>query len=90
MCAVKQRSAKPARRIREQDRKKRMTKVCLSRINAKFLANGKVMVWYVSAHTNHTPNRLEMQYIPLPEDVKDTVSQKLALGVTMERILDGM
>ena len=67
---------------------KRMETICLSRINAKFYPHGKVNVWYVNGHTNHSPNLSEMPYIPLPDDVKDIVSQKLAMGVAVERILD--
>ena len=35
------------------------------------------------------PKPKEMQYLPIPGSVKEMVSQKLAMGVTTERILDG-
>ena len=67
-----------------------MKDFCLSRMNVTFLPDGKVAAWYASQHTNHSPGNTEMQYLPLTKDVKEEVSHKLAMGVTTERILDGV
>ena len=72
-----------------EPRKQNACQLCLSRINAKFLPYGMVIVWYVSAQTNHYPSQKEMQYLPIPGSVKEMVSQKLAMGVTTEIILNG-
>ena len=48
-----------------------------------------VTVKYVAAHTGHTLEAAELQFLPLPQSTKDAVSFKLLQGVPTKRILQG-
>ena len=46
-------------------------------------------VKYVSAHSNHTIGPSEDAFLPLPASTKEEIAMKLALGISIERIMDG-
>ena len=52
-------------------------------------SNKHVTVKYVAAHTGHTLETAELQFLPLPQSTKDAVSFKLLQGVPTKRILQG-
>ena len=63
---------------------------CLSRLYVSVVSNGSVEVEYLPVHTNHSLMiREEAKHLPLPQSVKDCVSQKLLAGVPIPRVLQG-
>ena len=53
------------------------------------MKSGKVVVMYVTTHTNHQTGLMECKHLPLPKSVIDKVQSLLASGVKMENVLDG-
>ena len=53
-------------------------------------ATGKVEVLYNSTHTNHCFGKEECKYLPLSKSVQTEMQQKFSMGITLERIMDGM
>ena len=53
-------------------------------------ASGKLEVKYISAHSNHMPDQSEAGFLPLPSSTKEEIAMKLSLGISIERIMDGM
>eukprot|EP00118_Oscarella_pearsei_P006068 m.27717 g.27717 ORF g.27717 m.27717 type:complete len:54 (+) comp30293_c0_seq3:318-479(+) len=45
--------------------------------------DGTVSVWYVSGHTNHSPGKEELKFLPLPSDTRRQIQQELSLGIPM-------
>ena len=45
---------------------------------------------YISAHSNHMPDQSEAGFLPLPSSTKEEIAMKLSLGISIERIMDGM
>ena len=74
---------------RRDTKSKRMERPFLARMNVSIETEGTVKVWYVSGHTGHNPSLLESQFLPLPASCKDKMIQKLTMGVTIERVLEG-
>ena len=52
--------------------------------------SGRIEVKYISAHSNHTPGPGEAGFLPLPVSTKEEIAMKLSLGISVERIMDGM
>ena len=52
--------------------------------------SGKIEVKYISAHSNHAPGPSEAGFLPLPVSIKEEIAMKLSLGISIERIMDGM
>ena len=64
---------------------------CLARMYVKVEeATGKVEVLYNSTHTNHCFGKEECKYLPLSKSVQTEMQQKFSMGITLERIMDGM
>ena len=76
-----------SRIIPKQSRK--LDNQCLARMNVTIYEDNRVSVWYLPHHTGHSTSISEMKYIPLSLSVKDKIAQKIALGISMERIMDG-
>lgn len=54
------------------------------------LKSGKILVKYVSAHSNHTPGKEEDAFLPLCSSAKEEIAMKLSLGIPIERIMHGI
>ena len=54
------------------------------------LNSGRMEVKYISAHSNHTPDPNEAGFLPLLVSIKEDVAMMLILGISVERIMDGM
>ena len=52
------------------------------------LESGKVVVRYISTHTNHESDLTECKHLPLPPSVKKEIQLQFAGGVSMEKIID--
>ena len=52
------------------------------------LVDGRVEVRYYSNHTNHEPDLTECKNLPLPTSVQDEITQKFAVGIPIERIIE--
>ena len=76
------------RRYKQRDSRK-INDTCLSRIYANHFIDGHVEVEYIPAHTGHELDRCELNYLPLPDCIKEEVATKLSLGVNPSRILSG-
>ena len=64
---------------------------CLARMYVKVIqATGKVEVLYNSTHTNHFLGKEEYKYIPLSKSIRKEIQEKFSMGITLERIMDGM
>ena len=63
---------------------------CISRMYVTKFNSGRVEVKYISAHSNHTPDPSEAGFLPLPVSIKEEIAMKLSLGISVERIMDGM
>ena len=48
-----------------------------------------VEMQYIPAHTGHELDHCELNYLPLPDCIKEEVATKLSLGVNLSRILSG-
>ena len=72
-----------------QKASRKLNSTCLSRMYVDLHSNKHVTVKYVAAHTGHTLEAAELQFLPLPQSTKDTVSFKLLQGVPTKRILQG-
>ena len=62
---------------------------CLARMNVTVESGGTVKLWYASGHTGHKPGLEECKFLPLSASSKDIIVQKLSMGVTIERVLEG-
>ena len=63
---------------------------CLSSMTAhETMESGKVVVNFVTTHTNHHNCLAECKHLPLPKSVHKKVQSLLASGVQIERVLDG-
>ena len=51
---------------------------------------GIVEVKYISARSNHTPDPSKVGFLPLPVSIKEEIAMKFSLGISVERIMDGM
>ena len=69
---------------------RKLNDVCISRIYVTKFKSGKVEVKYVSAHSNHTTGPTEDAFLPLPATTKEEIAMKLSVGISIERIMDGM
>ena len=72
-----------------QKASRKLNSTCLSRMYVDLHSNKHVTVKYIAAHTGHTLEAAELQFLPLPQSTKDTVSFKLLQGVPTKRILQG-
>ena len=68
---------------------RKLNDVCISRMYVTKFKAGNVEVKYVSAHSNHTIGPSEDAFLPLPASIKEEIAMKLALGISIERIMDG-
>lgn len=76
----KKRAKRPSRKI---------DGICISRMYAKRCSSGRVEVRYISSHTNHNLSLEQAKFVPLPKDVKHSISLKLSQRIPIDRILDG-
>ena len=53
------------------------------------IADGRVQVQYIPAHTGHDLGCSELKHLPLPGNTKQEVAVKLSMGIPPERILEG-
>ena len=50
----------------------------------------RVSVTYISAHTGHELGPSQLPFLPLPKSTKELIAAKLSLGVSSDRIIEGM
>ena len=88
---------KECKRERKTDKKqphqkpsRKLNDVCISRIYVTKFKSGKVEAKCISSHSNHTTGPTEDAFLPLPATAKGEVAMKLSLGISIERIMDGM
>lgn len=78
------------KRTRRRSRKMGTDKFCLAYMTATENSScGKVFVKYVSTHTDHEVTLHECKNLPLPKSVVEQVKRMFAIGVPIERIMDG-
>ena len=63
---------------------------CVSRMTVTKLADGKIDVIFITAHTNHNPTVFEEKFLPLPQSVREEVADKLHSGIPKNKILKGI
>lgn len=69
---------------------RKIDNVCISRMYVHHHADdNQVTVKYLSSHTNHDLSLEQTKYLALPQSVKNDITCKLAMGIPIERILDG-
>ena len=56
---------------------------------AKDLVTGEVKVEYIFTHSCHRPCRAELRFLPLSQSLGKEVKEKIAQGITIEKIMDG-
>ena len=68
---------------------RKIEKFCIARMSVtEHLESGKVVVRYISSHTNHESDLTQCKHLPLPLSVKKEIQQQFAAGVSLERIID--
>lgn len=83
-------------RVTEGKRKRQISRklansYCIARITAvEFIDTGKIVVDYISTHTNHELDAHECINLPLPSSTHKDIREKLAQGIPIARIMDGM
>ena len=50
-------------------------------------SSGRVEVKFISAHSNHNPDE---GFVPLPVSTKEEIAMKLSVGISIERIMEGI
>ena len=53
-------------------------------------SSGKMEVKFISAHFKHNPNEDEAGFVPLPVSTKEEIAMKLSVGISIERIMEGI
>ena len=77
------------KRVHQKETRK-LNDLCISRMYVTEFSDHHIEVTYISAHTGHELGTSELRFLPLPENTKQAVSQKISLGIPTERILDGI
>ena len=84
------RPRKTEKKRQHQKASRKLGQTCISRMYVTKFNSGKIEVKYISAHSNHTPGPSEAGFLPLPVSTKEEIAMKLSLGISVERIMDGM
>ena len=89
-CAKENHQPKKTAQLRTHRGSRKLKGYCISRMMAtKHKSTGKVVVKYISTHTNHKPGKEEMKHLPLPASVRQEVKDKFAQNVKLDSIIDG-
>ena len=84
------RPRKTEKKRKHQKTSRKLGQTCISRMYVTKFNSGRIEVKYISAHSNHTPGPGEAGFLPLPVSTKEEIAMKLSLGISVERIMDGM